>query len=199
MILEWIFSLNEGHETDEFLSVEITLRRIYYYHLGTTYLPSVCLLIVAEITLMIGDEYFDTTLMVSLTSMLVMYTLYQSVSGSLPQTAYLKSIDVWLLFGLIMPFIVFLFLVYKNLTAKTITERSKNQIEPLNKLRIVRITNNRLKNNGKDKASRKMTVIIPFSTVFFIFIYWGFSLITYYYFWILFSSRHTIVWSGLKT
>lgn len=199
MILEWIFSLNEGHESDEFLSVEITLRRIYFYHLGTTYLPSVCLLIVAEITLMIGDEHFDTTLMVSLTSMLVMYTLYQSVSGSLPQTAYLKSIDVWLLFGLIMPFIVFLFLVYKNLTAKTITERSKNQIEPLNKLRIVRITNNRLKNNGKDKASRKMTVIIPFSTVFFIFIYWGFSLITYYYFWILFSSRHTIVWSGLKT
>jgi hypothetical protein len=46
--------------------------------------------------------------MVSLTAMLVMYTLYQSISGSLPQTAYLKMIDAWLLFGLIMPFVVFL-------------------------------------------------------------------------------------------
>jgi hypothetical protein len=53
--------------------------------------------------------------MVSLTSMLVMYTLYQSVAGSLPQTAYLKMIDIWLLFGLIMPFVVFLCQVVSKL------------------------------------------------------------------------------------
>ena len=43
--------------------------------------------------------------------MLVMYTLYQSIASALPQTAYLKMIDVWLLFGLMMPFVVFLFVV----------------------------------------------------------------------------------------
>jgi hypothetical protein len=82
---------------------------------ATTYLPTVCLLIIAEITLYIDDSHFDTTVMVSLTSMLVMYTLYQSVAGSLPQTAYLKMIDIWLLFGLIMPFVVFLCQVVSKL------------------------------------------------------------------------------------
>ena len=33
-----------------------------------------------------------------------MYTLYQAVGRSLPRTAYLKYIDVWLLFNLIKPF-----------------------------------------------------------------------------------------------
>jgi hypothetical protein len=81
----------------------------------------VCLLIIAEITLYIDESHFDTTIMVSLTSMLVMYTLYQSISGSLPQTAYLKMIDVWLLFGLLMPFVVFLFEVIWKLMQVHIT------------------------------------------------------------------------------
>jgi uncharacterized BrkB/YihY/UPF0761 family membrane protein len=41
--------------------------------------------------------------------MLVMYTLYQSISVSMPQTAYLKLIDVWLMFCLMLPFTIFLF------------------------------------------------------------------------------------------
>lgn len=36
----------------------------------------------------------------------------QGVNFSLPQTAYVKFIDVWLLFCLITPFIVFLLQVY---------------------------------------------------------------------------------------
>ena len=56
----------------------------------------------------IDEAHFRTTVMVALTAMLVMYTLYQSIARSLPQTAYLKLIDAWLLFGLISPFFVFL-------------------------------------------------------------------------------------------
>jgi hypothetical protein len=74
---------------------EILLQRMYFYHLAATYLPTICLLIIAEITLFIDESHFDTTVMVSLTSMLVMYTLYQSIAGTLPQTAYLKMIDIW--------------------------------------------------------------------------------------------------------
>ena len=44
----------------------------------------------------------------SLTVMLVMYTMFQGVSQSLPKTAYLKFIDYWLNFCLIVPFAVFL-------------------------------------------------------------------------------------------
>ncbi len=44
----------------------------------------------------------------SLTIMLVMYTMYQSINGSLTTTAYLKMIDFWLLFCLLVPFVIFL-------------------------------------------------------------------------------------------
>ena len=47
----------------------------------------------------------------AITSMLVMYTLNQSVSSKLPTTAYMKLIDVWLLFGLLLPFIIIILLI----------------------------------------------------------------------------------------
>ena len=37
----------------------------------------------------------------------VMYTLYMAVSNKLPPTSYIKFIDVWLIFGLTLPFTVF--------------------------------------------------------------------------------------------
>lgn len=100
--------------------ITITLKRNFHYHLATTYLPSTCLVLAALMVLFIDQKHFEVTLMVALTSMLVMYTLYQGVSNSLPKTAYLKLIDIWLIFGLIMPFAVFVVLVvwellsYKN-------------------------------------------------------------------------------------
>ena len=46
-----------------------------------------------------------------MTTMLVMYTLNQSVSRKLPPTSYIKLIDVWLLFGLILPFFITILLI----------------------------------------------------------------------------------------
>ena len=91
--------------------VEITLLRIFTHHLVNTFLPTACLIIIAEMTLFIDTGHFEATIMVALTSMLVMYTMYQNISATLPHTAYLKMIDVWLLAGLILPFIVFIILV----------------------------------------------------------------------------------------
>ena len=36
---------------------------------------------------------------VNLTSLLVLTTLFISVAGSLPQTAYVKMVDIWLIFA----------------------------------------------------------------------------------------------------
>ena len=92
----------------DYVVIEFTLKRRYAFYLASTYLPAVCLLLAAEITLFIDESHFEATTMVALTSMLVMYTLYQASSASLPQTSYLKMIDAWLLPGLILPFVVFL-------------------------------------------------------------------------------------------
>ena len=54
----------------------------------------------------------------SLTIMLVMYTMYQSISESVTKTAYLKMIDYWLFFCLLMPFFIFMIEIYWTLQKK---------------------------------------------------------------------------------
>ena len=45
------------------------------------------------------DFFFEAIVTVNLTSLLVLTTLFISVSGSLPQTAYVKMVDMWLIFA----------------------------------------------------------------------------------------------------
>ena len=75
-----------GSELARNLSINVDNFRIYTFHLANTFMPTICLIIIAEITLFIDVSHFEATMMVALTSMLVMYTLYQSISATLPQT-----------------------------------------------------------------------------------------------------------------
>jgi hypothetical protein len=94
------------------ISVAINLKRIFSYHLTNTYMPTTTLLIIAEITLYFDEEKTEVAIGLSLTIMLVMYTMYQSISDKLIRTAYLKMIDYWLLFCLLMPFVIFMIEIY---------------------------------------------------------------------------------------
>ena len=47
---------------------------------------------------------FEAVVTVNLTSLLVLTTLFISVSKSLPPTAYVKMIDIWLIFCQLIPF-----------------------------------------------------------------------------------------------
>ena len=77
-----------------FLVVEFSFQRMFLYHLVSTFLPTVSLLVVFLITMHIDNSRFEATIMISLTSILIMYTLFQSHSDSLPQTAYIKLIEI---------------------------------------------------------------------------------------------------------
>jgi len=101
-----------GFENDTIIEVEFTLQRMVMFHLVNTYMPTVCIMIIVEITLFIDESHFDSNIMVALTGMLVMYTLYQSISLTLPPTAYLKLLDIWLIFSLVMPFLIFMVEVF---------------------------------------------------------------------------------------
>ncbi len=47
---------------------------------------------------------FTPIITVNLTSLLVLTTLFIGISKSLPNTSYVKFIDIWLIFSLLMPF-----------------------------------------------------------------------------------------------
>ena len=98
-------------ESQNGVEISLTLKRNYNHHLATTFIPTFCLMIVCQSTLYFKADHFKTTSGVAVTTMLVMYTLYQAVSHKLPPTSYIKMIDIWLIFGLVLPFCVFFLLV----------------------------------------------------------------------------------------
>ena len=57
--------------------------------------------------------------------MLVLTTMFINVSNNLPKTSYMKMIDVWLLFNLLLPFIVVLLHTYMD-TLRTDEDREIN-------------------------------------------------------------------------
>ena len=93
------------------LTMNVPLSRIYNYHLAATFFPTSCLLIIACLTLFIGPDHFEANVALALTTMLVMQTLHENISNGLPKTAYIKLVDWWLIYGIVVPFLVFLVLV----------------------------------------------------------------------------------------
>jgi hypothetical protein len=72
-IMDTAFNLKMN---DSRLHVDIKLKRIISYHLTNTYLPTITLLILAEITLQFDESKTKLSAVLSLTIMLVMYGGY---------------------------------------------------------------------------------------------------------------------------
>ena len=64
-----------------------------------------------QATLFFRKEHFKTSIPVSITAMLVMYTLNNSIASKLPQTSNIKFIDIWIIYGFLLHFLVLLLLV----------------------------------------------------------------------------------------
>ncbi len=143
------------------VEVVIVIKRMFLFHLANTYIPTTCLIIIVEMTLFIDDSHFDTNVMVSLTTLLVMYTLYQSISNALPQTGYLKLLDFWLLFSLVTPFIIFCnHIVHKVL---------KKQPKEVRQTSMVGWELPKISNSRGQVATNTFLI---FATILFIIAYW---------------------------
>ena len=76
-----------------------------------TYLPTILMNIINQATNYIsvkGDSKYEMVYTVNITSMMVLASIYLSVSTSLPSTSAIKPVEVWLLFNLAYPFLVIL-------------------------------------------------------------------------------------------
>ena len=191
------------------LSVVIELRRKCFFHIVTTYFPTLCLLIIVEVLLFMPEGHFETTITVSLTTMLVMYTLYQSILDTLPQTSYLKLIDIWLIACLTLPFLVFLVEVISQISKfiqgnrrlrfenKGSEKDAQSVVTATNKVDFVtkqaldshedeQMNNTEMKLDAWNKNTTAKSfflgnqrIIIPISSLFFIIIYVIFALSCY--------------------
>ena len=82
----------------------ISLKRKIQTELLTTYLPTLLLLTITYATTFFKPIYFEASLTVNLTIMLVMTTIFTSKIEELPPTSDTKMIDIWLIFCLLVPF-----------------------------------------------------------------------------------------------
>ncbi|XP_042889161.1 glutamate-gated chloride channel-like [Penaeus japonicus] len=82
------------------LTVSLRLSRRYEYHLWTTYLPTCLLQLLGYWSLYLPVNKFSERGTMSLTTLLVLISLYTDTNSSLPSTAYLKHIDVWFVFNI---------------------------------------------------------------------------------------------------
>ena len=150
------------------IGVEIILCRKLSYHTFNTYIPTLILVMIAGYTLFIDFSHFEVSIMIALTSMLVTYTLYQSISGYLPHTSYMKMIDIWLFGGMIFPFFIISILVIMD----ALIMREKDQVLDLSDEK-----NRRLKSTTFMKS---MQVFLMITGSAFCLIYWVVGLYHYY-------------------
>ena len=90
---------------DDGLEVTLVMQRRIMNELLTSYLPSILVLVIVYATNFFKPFFFEAIVATNLTSQLVLTTLFISVSKSLPPTAYVKMIDIWLIFSQLIPFI----------------------------------------------------------------------------------------------
>ena len=97
------------------IQLMMNLERLIQSFWTSVFIPSMCLILAAEITLFVDEIHFEATIMVNLTSSLVMYTLYNPIQEDLPADSSLKLIDLWLLHGILMPMVVFTILAINEI------------------------------------------------------------------------------------
>ena len=103
IISKWSIQYKSESDMTEGIILTLILKRRIMNELLTTYLPTVFILCIVYATNYFKPFFFEAVVTVNLTSQLVLTTLFISVSNSLPPTAYVKMIDIWLIFCLLIP------------------------------------------------------------------------------------------------
>ena len=111
-VLHWEMS-NVTKKLGKGVEVKMNLRRNIQSIFLVTYLPTILMNMINQATSYItaGNKY-DVIYMVNITCMMVLASVYLSVSASLPSTANIKPVEIWLLINLAFPVLVILVNVF---------------------------------------------------------------------------------------
>ena len=184
IVTYWSFDYANNTDHSAGLRVTLVLKRRIMNELLTSYLPTILILIIVYATNYFKDFFFEAVVSVNLTSLLVLTTLFISVSGSLPKTSYVKLIDVWLIFAQLIPFAEVLLHTYMdslrgeeegqerevNHHGKTITVGGANSVTPsagkemsffMKGLLLINIISTSNVFNGQENPTAKIPSLYP--------------------------------------
>ena len=103
-ITSWGLEYVDMNRKEEGVWMKMNLKRKVMNELLTTFLPSILLMIITFATTFFKPIWFEAALSVNLTTMLMMTTISIGKMQMLPTTAYIRMIDVWLVFCQLVPF-----------------------------------------------------------------------------------------------
>ncbi len=99
----------QGSSTMQVLRISVQFRQKFLSIFMVTYLPTILMNIINQATnYLSGHSKYDLVITVNITSMMVLASIYLSVSTSLPSTPNIKPVESWLLTNLAYPFLVIL-------------------------------------------------------------------------------------------
>ena len=107
-------TLDNVNEEAASLRMTIRLKRKITSEMMTTYLPSLLLMMITFATTFFKPFFFEAALSVNLTTMLMMTTIFLCKMESLPSTADIKMVDIWLIFCQLVPFTEVVLLTVKE-------------------------------------------------------------------------------------
>ncbi|XP_069981222.1 uncharacterized protein [Penaeus vannamei] len=156
------------------LQVTFDLERRWSLLVLTIFMPTFLLLGIGYGTLYIQLKAFQVRAIMTLTTLLVLYTLFNQVSSALPDTAYIKMIDMWFFFCIFLIFsVIIVHIAVERLEPgeakppKTVRVSPAEQMRPEGRwlLRVKSITATQVL-----EVSRKM--VFPLIVSVFALVYW---------------------------
>jgi len=140
--------LNESGRKYAGMKVTMALTRRWFYHAISVFLQSVLLLIVAYMTFYYRIDNFQDRIMVSITVMLVIANVQDSINVMVPKTSYFKLIDYFLLYSFN---IIIVIMIYHTYQASRIAEDFEPNEEDKQMEKIKRLAEDRGTPNDKTK------------------------------------------------
>ncbi|XP_042213264.1 uncharacterized protein LOC121860243 [Homarus americanus] len=120
------------------IEVMFQLERRWSLLMLTIFLPTFLLLGIGYGTLFIKLAVFQARAVMTLTTLLVLYTLFNQVSSGLPDTAYIKMLDLWFFFCIFVIFsIIVIHITVEHLDKEPETPKTRTvQVSPVGDLKL---------------------------------------------------------------
>ena len=119
-------------EKRKIMQISLKFKRDIIPIVLNTYLPTLVLTIINQLSnYFIGPEMFEAVIAINSTVLMTLASMFISTLSSLPNTVYIKYIDIWMLVTFVYPFIIILIHTCVHVLFK---KGDKNKIKMMNYL-----------------------------------------------------------------
>nr|XP_045616941.1 uncharacterized protein LOC123769748 [Procambarus clarkii] len=94
--------------------VKLTFQNLSTFYITSTYVPTFIIVVIGYLVFFFPVDDFNERIMVALTALLVEAAFFTQTSASIPQTAYLKLVDIWFVYCIISLFLVVVTVAFLN-------------------------------------------------------------------------------------